>query len=289
MTERFYTGWLPDIPDHRDHAADNSQNVKVLLKSAGVKSLDKVNLPVLCDLRPTFSPIENQGQLGSCTQNAAAGLVEYFERKVYGRYINHSRLFGYWTTRKLMGLTGDSGASLRDTMKAMALFGLPPENHWRYVPADFDKEPTAFVYALAQNFQAAEYYRLDTPGTSPADLLMRIKANLSAGLPSMFGFSVYSSIEQANTTGGDIPFPAFSDRLEGGHAICVAGFDDTREIRNTIDGSLTIGAFLIRNSWGIGWGTRGYGWLPYKYVESGLALDWWSLVRSEWVDLGVFN
>lgn len=36
-------------------------------------------------------------------------------------------------------------------------------------------------------------------------------------------------------------------------------------------------------------GENGYGWLPYKYVEDGLAVDFWSLFRSEYVYTGKFK
>ena len=174
-------------------------------------------------------------------------------------------------------------------MGALVLFGAPPEEYWPYVVANFDVEPSAFLYAFAQNYQAIAYYRLDPIGTTPAALLKRIKTHLAAGLPSMFGFRVYSSYVQAATT-GKIPFPAPThDPAVGGHAVMAVGYDDRVEIANERGGPTTTGALLIRNSWGTGWGASGYGWLPYKYVTDGLAVDWWVLLKNEWVDTGAFK
>jgi len=287
-TEKLGMGWLPDYPDFRDYTVEQD-SMKAMLTKAGVAVTLKVSLPTFADLRAWCSPIENQGSLGSCTANAGVGIVEYFERRAFGKHIDASRLFLYKVTRDMLHWTGDTGAFLRSTMGALALFGVPPEEYWPYVVADFDKEPPAFCFAFALNYQAINYYRLDPPGTAKDVLLNQIKTNLAAGLPSMFGFTVYSSYTQGATT-GKIPYPTPGEKIAGGHAIAAVGYDDGMKIKNTNPGGAeTTGALLFRNSWGTGWGSSGYGWLPYDYGLKGLAVDWWSLMKNEWIDTGAFK
>jgi len=281
-------GWMRDLPDIRDYSVDTPKVQETLKMYPQYGS----TIPDTVDLRQWCSPIEDQQALGSCTANAAVGAVELLQRAYYGNHIDMSRLFVYKTTRNLMQRTGDTGATIRGTMKALAMFGSPPEQYWDYDIQDFDLEPSQFAYAMGQNYKAISYYRLDPQiktTEAMSQTVQRIQQQLAWGIPCVFGFIVFYSVPRPGDGKIDIPMPTPGDYPMGGHAVLAVGYDNNRMMPTTTPGKSVKGAFLIRNSWGTSWGDGGYGWLPYSFVRSGLAVDWWALAYTDHIDLSQFD
>jgi len=278
MTQQFGMGWQRDIPDIRDYSVESNDELAAMFKGSQVLTAAP-QLAAKVDLTRWCSPIEDQSSIGSCTAQAGVGLLEYFEIRAFRKHLNASRLFLYKTTRNYLQWTGDTGAYLRSTMAAMVLFGVPPERYWPYDISRYDDEPSSFLYSFGASYKSIKYHRLDPPNLSGDKILSRVKMYLAARYPSMFGFTVYNY----GNSKGEFAFPGSTSSVLGGHAVVAVGYDDNRKI-----GSHK-GALKIRNSWGTGWGEAGYGWLPYAYVEQGLAVDFWSLFRAEYVPTARFD
>ncbi len=280
---KYGMGLIFDKPDHRDYT----------LQHPKVTPLPRVEAPVSKDLRQWDTPIMNQGNLGSCTANAVCGMVQFFQNHAFGKYVPLSRLYLYKATRYLEGTaTGDTGATLRDTMQALVLHGVPPETYWNYNINKFDEDPTWldrpnstwFIAGMADNYAGTKYIRLDPENTTPDTLLSNIKLCINSYMPVVFGTLVWESIFYVNTQ-GDIPMPPDKDsRPTGAHALTIVGYDDNRGCLGTD----RKGALLLRNSWGKEWGDKGYGWLPYDYLYRNYACDFWTLQNARWVNLGDF-
>ncbi len=290
-------GWHPDLPDYRDRvlppfasdACDSCDHVRNkrdenLLRVLRDKMSPLVTNAPISDSHLNIdycSPIEDQGQLGSCTAQAVVGLMEYMMRRGRGQYIDGSRLFLYKVTRNLHGWTGDTGAYVRTAMKAAVTFGIPPEEHWPYDVDVFEDEPTAFLYSYASNYQVLNYARIDTPDISTDEVIDRVLRTLESGFCLAFGFTVFDSL----TDEPDIRFPDPEfDSVSGGHAVVAVGYD----LNHEVDGEV-VPSLVIRNSWGLDWGVEGYGYLPLAYIEHGLARDFWTVYDWEWIRDGDFS
>ena len=241
--------WRPDRADARDHIYDPAKLGAVL-----------PTLPAVVDLRPGCSAIENQGQLGSCTGNAIAGLIEYLDRKA-NKNLEVSRLFIYYQERVLEGTVNyDAGAYIRDGIKAVNIYGAPLESLWPYTIGRFATRPTTAAYADAAKRKAGAYQRVTN--------FAGVKSALAQGYPVVVGFTVYESFEgNANNTTGMMPYPnTATEQVLGGHAVAIVGYNDT----------LNGGRFICRNSWGTNWGDRGYFYMPYSVIQdTSMSSDFW--------------
>ncbi|MEW8410632.1 MAG: C1 family peptidase [Candidatus Thiodiazotropha sp.] len=260
-----------------------------LLRESNTQALPKSH-----DLRMTghFTPVEDQGQIGSCTAQAVIGLVEYLMRSGGDPEPEMSRLFLYKVSRRLLGWSGDTGSYLRTAIKAMVLFGVPPESEWPYIEGEYETEPEAYHFAFAQSFKASVYARFDGYGSNStgSETLEAVKRSLLDGFPVVFGFPVYSSIDHTGPNNGFvIPIPSAVDRNEGGHAVLAVGYDDTVDCGTGLDGKPSNGALIIRNSWSSEWAMNGYAYLPYEYVAQQWAIDFWTIFNRDWLHLERFE
>lgn len=253
---RHIHGWKADRPDHRD-VVDNT-----MLKAA--------HLPDHTDLRSYCSPVEDQGELGSCTANAGTSAMELLAIKMGKPRINYSRLFLYYAERVKIengDPNDDSGAQIRDTMKSLATFGCCAETTWPYDVAKFGVAPPDPAWIEANNHQILKYVRCIG--------LTGIKAAIASGSSVVIGFSVPENMESdecAKT--GFVKYPTPDEQIVGGHAVHAVGYDD----KLTHDG--VAGFIIFQNSWSEQWGDKGFGYLPYKFFTTGMASDFWT-IRSE--------
>jgi C1A family cysteine protease len=244
-------GWVPQLPDLRD----------AQLKIDAVTSL-----PSSVDLStaPNMPPIYDQGQLGSCTGNAIAGAVDYDNHKITGTFWTPSRLWIYYQERVIEGTVAqDAGGQIRDGIKSVAQLGVCPETDWPYDISTFAQAPPRKDYKDALKDRALSYQAVTQD-------LFAMKSVLASGLLIVFGFTVYESFESAAVaSSGIVPMPAPGEKIVGGHAVVLVGYNDA------------VDRFRVRNSWGTSWGQKGYFEMPYLYVTaSSLASDFWVVQQT---------
>lgn len=247
--QRFF-GWKKQQPDFRDY----KYKLERLAPIQSVFLAKKNNLGEIFD----------QLDLGSCTANALAFLV-YFDllnkhAQKLGKVFRPSRLFIYYFERALEGTIGtDSGAELRDGAKVLATEGVCSEDTWIYDTSMFAAAPPQQALTQALNFKSILYQSVDNTNRQ---LLVNTLLN---GYPIAFGVTVYDSFmtNQVAAT-GIVPMPSLSENIAGGHAMAIVGYHAGFD------------AFVVRNSWGLFWGDKGYCRIPAAYLTNpDLASDFW--------------
>lgn len=239
--------WTKDKPDSRDYIYQLSTPSRIQTS---------------VDLRKHCSPIEDQGRLGSCTGQAVAGAIELLNVRS-GKSTDVSRLYIYYYERLLIGTVNyDSGAYIRDGIKATSKWGAPLERLWPYNIRQFRTMPHQPAILDGARRKVTLYERAN-------DFNACINA-LSNGYPVIIGFLVYSSFLSSRTARtGIMTYPDLKkEPLLGGHAVLLVGYNHTRK------------TFIARNSWGTTWGDKGYFYMPYQVIQNTKMSDDFWVIKS---------
>lgn len=203
-----------------------------------------------------YTPISNQGSLGSCTANAVADCVEILKGIEDPNKVEQvSRLFIYYNARNSINETHlDEGSYIHDALNSLKTLGACRELIWPYLEREVFTKPTIESYREGNDNTITEFYQI----VSFSQRLKDIEVALRSNHPVIFGTQVGSEFMNydSGSDDGNKVFGIPSDDV-GGHAMIITG------IRTNNDGEKE---FLIRNSWGSNWGDNGHCWFSSDYI-----------------------
>jgi C1A family cysteine protease len=246
-------GWLRDLPDPKDFSFsslfDQNMRAKVRLASGDV------------DLRPFTTP-SNQYNIGSCAGNATADSVEILNAIEGKPRVELSRLFVYSMARTLhQALAKDEGTYIRTCFKVLSTFGICEETVWPYDTRKVFVSPSLTAQRRALGHKIHSFYRISSTGQDRIDDVAKA---LRLRKPVVFGTLVDQAFVDLRNFN---PMSEPRGKTLGGHAMIVVGIQD--------------GNFIVKNSWGTGWGQKGFWLMKPSYLA-------WKNTHDLWVPtLGV--
>jgi C1A family cysteine protease len=221
-------------------------------------------LPGQVDLHDRFPAVRNQGNRGTCVAHACAAVREFLQGE-NSTSSDLSEQFLYWDCKERDGHVG-SGTWIRVGMECLKEDGVCTEQAWPYNPqpiADNEGQgpPPGGVNDKAKAYRVTGSEKLEPRWVN------NLRETLAEGLPIAFSVPVYTFwFAQPTRRSGDIRMPLTTDHNEGGHAMCMVGYEDDHDVPGG-------GFFLVRNSWGTDrWGADniigpGYARIPYAYIS----------------------
>lgn len=205
--------------------------------------------------------IYDQGAIGSCTANAFCSVFKYLQDD---KSFEPSRMYVYFKERMVEssdGTVSDSGAFVIDGCQYVAQNGVCSEKTWPYKVENVNIGPPSSCDEEAKSHKIG---RVTSIRVDDKNLISTIGYFIVQDVPVMMAFGVYDSISETGPDGIiKMPHPESyndhkdkSDRFAGGHEVVIIGFDAEKQL------------FKIANSWGETWGEKGYGYMPYAYVNN---------------------
>jgi Papain family cysteine protease len=211
------------------------------------------------DLRSKFGVPYDQLQIGSCTANAICGAYRLLEAD---KSFDPSRMYVYDEER----LTASPGQPLTDSGSDAAIgltwilnHGVCPESVWPYDQTKVNVVPPASCTTAAAAHKLGGIFDLTAGASTRNQVIQNMQTALGEGLPVLIAVAVYQSfMTQSVANTGIIPIPdKNNEQLEGGHEMCVVGFQPDQQ------------RFIVANSWGPSWGAAGFCYMPYAYFQDG--------------------
>jgi hypothetical protein len=246
MNKNLGKGWRPDTPDYRDKIFRADNNTVI---------------PPYIDIQHQ-SPVRDQGQEGSCVGHAVAAGMDYLDRtdEAPQEMVTFSPRDAYYKARLERGDEGaDTGAEVRLAIKVAVRDGICPDPCWPYRAGEWNKKPPSLAKRTAKATKLGSYEKCDS--------LNSILIALAQGHVLAGGFTCFSNMftPEVDRT-GVVPLPEGKD--EGGHATLFCRLNLPKKL---------IG---FKNHWSVGWGNKGYGWLPFYFFEQKLADDFWAMIKE---------
>jgi hypothetical protein len=208
------------------------------------------------DLRTWDSLVEDQGKLGSCGSEAMTSAYELMVRRLYPeKFVELSRLFVYYNTRVLEEtIEEDSGVTIKDEIDAVKKHGICSESLWPYVISKFSIRPPNVCYTDAKQRTITNYESLDS-----TEAMIEV---LNDDRPVLIGADIFKKFMRLDDHDPIVSMPNGTEQSLGGHAMVAVGY------------SLPKKQFLVKNSFGVDWGVRGYCWIPFEYEKDHIFERW---------------
>jgi hypothetical protein len=201
------------------------------------------------------TPIRDQGSCGSCwafAATAAAEAATLIANNTPGVNLNLSE--------QVLVSCGDAGGCNGGYPNEAASFirdtGLPVESCYPYVAQD------GTCSTACQNWQNSTTRIQSWNWVSTTSVTVEALKNalytygpLSTTMDVYSDFDYYQSGVYTHTTG----------TLRGGHAVLLVGYSDAGQY------------FIVKNSWGTGWGDAGYFKIAYSEISSVVEFGYWTI------------
>lgn len=250
----FGTGWLADSPDPRDFRASARFGAPANLPREALALADHVRR------------VRDQGPTSACVGFAITSGVDVRLRKLGIVWPEPSPVSVYTPARRAVTPKGakldDGGSFPRVAMKMIRDLGIASEQAVPFNPATINDELKWGAYQDASKLLVFQWFRVYEYGASRSDAVANA---LAKGYPVVLGATIDPAFFQSK---GET-IMAWGPEKRGGHMLCVVGY------RTRADGTRE---FLILNSWGTGWGARGFVWLHEGALASERVSDIYALV-----------